>query len=736
MQIHETRGGIRVQRCAEPVDAPTEFARLAEALNSRRGALLSSGFEAPGRYRRHALGFVDPPLCLTGRGRAFELVALNARGELLLPVLASTLRKCPAVAALEQGPDRVAGSVHTATEPASEEERSRLPSLFSVLRAVTELFAAPDDPHLGLYGAFGYDLAFQFDPIRSRLARGSDQRDLVLYLPDEITVQDPERGLAHRFTYGFEIDGTCSLELAGGGATAGFTPGNLAAAAESDHGPGAYESSVDRAKAAFAGGDLFEVVLSQTFSRPCPHPPAELYHRLCEANPSPYAALLNLGEGEFLVAASPEMFVRVAGRRVETCPISGTIARGGDALADADNILALLNSPKECAELTMCTDVDRNDKARVCEPGSVRLLARRQIELYSRLIHTVDHVEGILRDGCDALDAFLSHAWAVTVTGAPKRAALQFVEDHEGSARRWYGGAFGRLGFDGSIDTGLTLRTLRLAHGRAEVRAGATLLHHSDPAAEAAECRLKASALLAVLDDAAVDGPTTRPQTKRGLRLLLVDHEDSFVHSLANLFREAGADITTRRAPAARAALDDGWDLVLLSPGPGRPDQFAMRETIAGCLARGLPLFGICLGLQGIAEYFGGHLRRLDRPVHGEASTLYGLGGLFADLPERFRAGRYHSLVADRESLPACLTVTAEAGDGTIMAIEHESLPIAAVQFHPESLMTLGTGRRIAEAVLDCYAGRRYADADWRTRGTATALSRAAASLRASSLSL
>ena len=92
MQIHETRGGIRVHCRAEPADAPAELARLAEALNGRRGALLSSGFEAPGRYRRHALGFVDPPLCLTGRGRSFEVAAQNVRGRLLLPALASALQ--------------------------------------------------------------------------------------------------------------------------------------------------------------------------------------------------------------------------------------------------------------------------------------------------------------------------------------------------------------------------------------------------------------------------------------------------------------------------------------------------------------------------------------------------------------------------------------------------------------------------------------------------------------------
>ena len=201
------------------------------------------------------------------------------------------------------------------------------------------------------------------------------------------------------------------------------------------------------------------------------------------------------------------------GRRIETCPICGTIARGRDALEDAERIRELLNSTKDESELTMCTDVDRNDKSRVCVPGSVRVIGRRQIEIYSRLIHTVDHVEGELRPEFDALDGFLSHTWAVTVTGAPKLWAIRWIEQEERSPRRWYGGAIGRMTFDGNMNTGLTLRTLRMQDGVAEIRAGATLLYDSDPEAEEAECRLKAAALLS-----AIRGDAARPQGRRGAR--------------------------------------------------------------------------------------------------------------------------------------------------------------------------------------------------------------------------
>ncbi len=262
------------------------------------------------------------------------------------------------------------------------------------------------------------------------------------------------------------------------------------------------------ARERFAAGDLFEVVPSHEFWARCGSP-AACYERLRRRNPAPYEFFLNLGEDEYLVGASPEMYVRVTGDRVETCPIAGTVPRGANPLADAANITELLTSQKDESELTMCTDVDRNDKSRICVPGSVRVIGRRQIELYSRVIHTVDHVEGRLRPGFDALDAFLTHMWAVTVTGAPKTWAMQFIEDHEASPRRWYGGAVGVLGFDGSMNTGLTLRTAHIRGGLASVRTGATLLFDSDPAAEELETRLKARALLEVLAEAAAAAGAT-----------------------------------------------------------------------------------------------------------------------------------------------------------------------------------------------------------------------------------
>ncbi len=599
----------------------------------------------------------------------------------------------------------------------TEEERSRRPTVFTALREIIAAFGCADS-HLGLYGAFGYDLAFQFEPVRLRLDRPAGQRDLVLHLPDEIYVLDRKREEATRYAYEFEVDGVSTAGLPRRTGRTGPDGGRPQPAALPEQPePGSYARVVAEARERFACGDLFEVVPSHVFYGRCPTPSA-FYERLRRRNPAPYEFMFNLGEGEYLVGASPEMYVRVTGDRVETCPIAGTIARGEGPLEDAANIRTLLGSLKEESELTMCTDVDRNDKSRVCEPGSVKVIGRRQIEMYSRVIHTVDHVEGKLRPGFDALDAFLTHMWAVTITGAPKTWAMQFIEDHEATPRRWYGGAVGAIGFDGGMNTGLTLRTAHIRDGIAAVRAGATLLFDSDPAAEERETQIKARALMETLKDAerAAAGPVTgtgaasaesRPADGRpgaGLRVLLVDHQDSFVHTLADYFRQQGAEVTTLRAGFPPALLDSyAPDLVVLSPGPGRPADFACDDLLTELDARGLPAFGVCLGLQAMIEHAGGELSLLAEPAHGKPGVVLVQGGdLLNGLPAEFTGARYHSIYARPEQVKGGFEVTATTPEGVVMAIEDAAAGRWGVQFHPESILTASgrAGHQVIANVL------------------------------------
>ena len=722
-----TRDGVRVTRTATPFD-PAELGRIAALVDQRRGGVMSSGMEYPGRYSRWHMAYADPCAEIIATGRRVTARALNDRGRVLLPVLRAALRRAGAEDALLTSGEPVDEDTVVIGEEDrefTEEERSRRPTVFTALREITAALGC-EDPHLGLYGAFGYDLAFQFEPVRLRLDRPATQRDLVLHLPDEIWVLDRKREEAVRYSYDFEVGGVSTAGF--GRRTASTGPGQVTPLVRDQElppqpRPGSYARVVEEARERFACGDLFEVVPGHVFYGRCASP-AAFYELLRQRNPAPYEFLFNLGEGEYLVGASPEMYVRVTGDRVETCPIAGTIARGEDTLEDAANIATLLGSAKEESELTMCTDVDRNDKARVCVPGSVRVIGRRQIEMYSRLIHTVDHIEGRLRPGFDAFDAFLTHMWAVTVTGAPKTWAMQFIEDHEETPRRWYGGAVGKVGFDGSMNTGLTLRTAHITGGIAAVRAGATLLYDSVPAAEEKETQIKARALLETLDeasqmvpgDAKVSGEHVQVSARDyAPRILLVDHQDSFVHTLGDYFRQQGAEVTTLRFGFSPALLDTyAPDLVVMSPGPGRPADFGCAALLEEVYARHLPVFGVCLGLQAMVEHAGGTLSLLPEPAHGKPGVVQVSGGsLLSGLPPEFTAGRYHSLYAPPGEVRGGFAVTASlhAPDGTdvVMAIEDGEAGRWAVQFHPESILTASgrSGHQIIANVLDlCHKNR------------------------------
>mmetsp|Transcript_6161 Transcript_6161/g.18618 ORF Transcript_6161/g.18618 Transcript_6161/m.18618 type:complete len:818 (-) Transcript_6161:816-3269(-) len=743
---YATAGGIGVKRSVHVVpwhEVENRVDVLIDSLDSKLGVLLASSYEFPGRYSRWTLGFVDPPLELSGRGRHFKLRALNERGSLMLAMFEFILGESPAVLQLERHGGEMRGIISSSTGLLlSEEDRSKQASLLSVVRIVCNILYHPDEAQLGLYGSLGYDIMFQFEPLEKLIRRNRQQRDLLLYVPDSILVVDQREKSAWQVSYDFSwcspgaIHTFDTTAVTRTGPSIMYTPFQHAFE-KRDMPAGTFADLVELAKQEFKQGNLFEVVLSQQWRCNCSATPSAVFRELRKRNPSPYGFFMNLGRdsynSEYLIGASPEMFVRVErvpdGRlRVETCPISGTIERGADALEDASQVRQLLTSTKDESELTMCTDVDRNDKSRVCVPGSISVLGRRQIEMYSRLIHTVDHVEGYLRDGFDALDAFLCHTWAVTVTGAPKSWAARFIEKHERTQRAWYGGAVGHIGFDGSLNTGLTLRFIHLVDGLASVRAGATLLFDSNAAEEEAETELKASAMRDALYSATHTGGRVGVEASGmsrsklhpshsgvGKRVLVVDHEDSFVHTLADYVRQTNAYVRVCRfGTATKLALQEPepWDLLVLSPGPGRPEDFNVSETLSLAINLGVPVFGVCLGMQGMVEHFGGTLGCLSAPVHGKRAIVDTCvhpsktkWGTFIGLPASLEVGRYHSLFA--ESLPDEITVTARVkSEETPMAIEHVTLPLTAVQFHPESILT--NPRHGLQIIVNCLSKLTY----------------------------
>ncbi len=264
----------------------------------------------------------------------------------------------------------------------------------------------------------------------------------------------------------------------------------------------AYQAAVSRAREYIAAGDVIQAVLSQRWQAESSVPPLQLYRALRLLNPSPYMYFLKIGS-QTLVGSSPEIMVRLTGSRMELRPIAGTRPRGGNEQQDRQLADDLLGDEKEKAEHVMLVDLGRNDLGRVAETGSVQVRDYMTVERYSHVMHIVSHVEGILRRDCDALDVLRAVFPAGTLSGAPKVRAMEIIQELEPEPRGAYGGALGYIGYDGSMDFAITIRTLEAAGGTLAVQAGAGIVYNSDPAREWEETCHKAAALRKAVELAA-----------------------------------------------------------------------------------------------------------------------------------------------------------------------------------------------------------------------------------------
>jgi len=258
-----------------------------------------------------------------------------------------------------------------------------------------------------------------------------------------------------------------------------------------------FRDAVSVAKEHIAKGDIFQVVLSRQHTVDCQVDPFSVYRALRMINPSPYMYFLKDGETQ-IAGASPEMLVRVEGRRVETRPIAGTRPRGGGRGDDAV-ARELLADEKERAEHLMLVDLGRNDLGRVCRFGSVEVAELMKVEHYSHVAHIVSSVVGELDEGRDALDALAATFPAGTLSGAPKIRAMEIIDALEPRPRGLYGGALGYVDLGGNLDFCIAIRTLWLRGGRATLQSGAGIVADSDPHSEERETEAKAQALFEAL---------------------------------------------------------------------------------------------------------------------------------------------------------------------------------------------------------------------------------------------
>jgi anthranilate synthase component 1 len=404
----------------------------------------------------------------------------------------------------------------TIIERAGETTESGIP-LMQTLREMMAEFHSPFVPGLprftgGAVGYLTYDAASWFEPVR--LQESSDvEEEAGFMLFDTVLAFDHVR---HRILIiaNARITGDEDLEALYQFACAriGFVERELertlskAAPPEattlqfsSNVSRDAFESMVRTAKEYIAAGDIYQVVLSQRFETKLSADPFTVYRALRHVNPSPYMYFIRMGERS-IVGSSPEMLVRVEGRRVETHPIAGTRPRGRTEEEDMRMADELKRNEKERAEHVMLVDLGRNDVGRVSAYGTVKVPTYMTLERYSHVMHLVSIVEARLADDCDRLDALVACFPAGTVSGAPKVRAMEIIAELENRRRGPYAGAVGYLDFAGNLDFCITIRTVLVEHGRAYVQAGAGIVADSNPAAEYEETRDKARAVIRALE--------------------------------------------------------------------------------------------------------------------------------------------------------------------------------------------------------------------------------------------
>jgi aminodeoxychorismate synthase component I len=354
----------------------------------------------------------------------------------------------------------------------------------------------------------------------AEIVSGKSDRDWLLLrgkIADRQREEGPDHGMPHGFAagevdydgafrFGFYDDLLVFRHADASWHSSGGLAGQLCLAAEPapSAGPLRFEPQLSReyycrmilrAKEYIAAGDIYQVNLSQKFAAPWRGDPFQFYRALRLCSPAPYAAYLESG-GRAVLSSSPESFLQMDGRRIRTRPIKGTRPRRTDATADEQSARDLVTSQKEIAELVMITDLERNDLGQVCEYGSVRVTELLKLERYEQVFHLVSTVEGRLRNGVDHVSALRACFPGGSITGAPKKRAMEIIAELEPAARGLYTGAIGWFGFNGGSRFNIAIRTVVVENGQAHFHAGAGIVAESDPEAEYEETLHKARGIL------------------------------------------------------------------------------------------------------------------------------------------------------------------------------------------------------------------------------------------------
>lgn len=447
------------------------------------------------------------------RGQEVTLDALSANGAAVLHIVEGRL----ASAVSERSPERLILRFERTGE-VDASKRLLAASPFDALRAIVSTVRSdsPEEPFtVCLIGTVAFDHVDLFEELPRQSEDPTGYPDFVFWLAESAVIGEPglfPRLMCTAFSGGPEeakrgyFAAVQRLtELGGRSASVAPLPEPAAAGAaaevESDLDDEEFAEAVARLKEHILAGDVYQIVPSRIFSAPCTDPLAA-FARQRAIDPSPYMFFVRLPDA-VLFGASPETSVRVQREgglpTVEVKPIAGTRPRGIDRDDDDRMEADLRLDHKEVAEHMMLVDLARNDVARVSRPGTRRVAALMRVEKYARVMHLVSSVKGTLEAGFDALHALVACLNVGTLSGAPKLKATELLRRYERTRRGHYGGAIGWLSGEGLMDTGVIIRAALVKDGVAHVRAGAGVVHDSDPAAEAEETRRKASAVLSAI---------------------------------------------------------------------------------------------------------------------------------------------------------------------------------------------------------------------------------------------
>jgi anthranilate synthase component 1 len=496
------------------------FAKLSD-YGKKEGSILFESADIVPKYGEKSLGSADPCLKVIGRKNQFEITALNGLGMKFLGFLKNDFDFCDEV---EYGKGRIIGSLMPKRSLVSENERLKLANHTDVIRKIAFRFKPtlkPFIPYSGLFGCISYDFIDQFEDLPENKADASNDPDYALYFLDNLFMIDHKENrtffIANALIMGEDdVYHECRQKIEKyknfiDNDDAGIKKSNnqkrKQQKTETDTSKQEFAGIVKKIKGHITAGDVYQAVISRTVSLNFNKAPLDVYKKLRELNPSPYMFFINSGDG-ILLGTSPEMSLRVQGDEKKTAeirPIAGTKPRGLakskiDIDLDSRYETELKIDAKEISEHIMLVDLARNDVAKISEPGTRYVDEPFVVEKYSHVQHLVSNVRGTLKNGLDALHAYVATMNMGTLTGAPKVEAMKLLRLYEKTKRGFYGGSVCYITPSGDLDSAIVIRSVRIKGKKAYVRAGAGIVHGSDPDSEFLETERKAYACLKAIE--------------------------------------------------------------------------------------------------------------------------------------------------------------------------------------------------------------------------------------------